>query len=242
MENGHSSPRSQEPERDKSSSYHFILSPYDPLQYYIPPTFMSSYWSLLIGRASKLLPVLVSTVIFGFEHRGTHDHVFFFKLVGWDFGYCGHYWPIVPAPDDRWWWLWRNWRNEDWQEKPKYSEKTCTQRHFVHDTFHMTRPRFEPRPPRWEVREPLELWRGLWPCITVSRLWHSHRNIFAFLFPLVCYMPCPYRPPWFNHSDYTWRRVQVMKLLVLQFSPTLLWLHTSSVGIFSTPPFSNKTA
>jgi hypothetical protein len=26
---------------------------------------------------------------------------FFFKLVGWDFGYCGHYCPIVPAPDDR---------------------------------------------------------------------------------------------------------------------------------------------
>jgi hypothetical protein len=45
--------------------------------------------------------------------------------VQWDFGYCGHYWPIVPAPDDRWWWLWRNWWNEDWQGKPKYSEKTC---------------------------------------------------------------------------------------------------------------------
>jgi hypothetical protein len=43
----------------------------------------------------------------------------------WDFGYCGHYWPIVPAPDDRWWWLWRNWWNKDWQGKPKYSEKTC---------------------------------------------------------------------------------------------------------------------
>jgi hypothetical protein len=25
----------------------------------------------------------------------------FFKLAGWDFGYCGHYWPIVPDPDDR---------------------------------------------------------------------------------------------------------------------------------------------
>jgi hypothetical protein len=25
----------------------------------------------------------------------------FFKLVGWDFGYWGHYWPIVRAPDDR---------------------------------------------------------------------------------------------------------------------------------------------
>jgi hypothetical protein len=24
----------------------------------------------------------------------------FFLLVGWDFGYCGHYWPIVPAQGD----------------------------------------------------------------------------------------------------------------------------------------------
>jgi hypothetical protein len=23
------------------------------------------------------------------------------KIVRWDFGYCGHYWPIVPALDDR---------------------------------------------------------------------------------------------------------------------------------------------
>jgi hypothetical protein len=45
--------------------------------------------------------------------------------VRWDFGYCGHYWPIVPAPDNRCWWLWRNWCNEDWQGKSKYSEKTC---------------------------------------------------------------------------------------------------------------------
>jgi hypothetical protein len=34
--------------------------------------------------------------------------------------YCGHYWPIVPTPDDRWW-FW----NKVWQWKPKYSEKTC---------------------------------------------------------------------------------------------------------------------
>jgi hypothetical protein len=38
--------------------------------------------------------------------------------------YCGHFWPIVPPPDDRWGWLWSNWWNEDWQGKPKYSEKT----------------------------------------------------------------------------------------------------------------------
>jgi hypothetical protein len=34
-------------------------------------------------------------------------------------------WPIVPAPDDRYWWLWSNWWNEDWQGKPKYLEKSC---------------------------------------------------------------------------------------------------------------------
>jgi hypothetical protein len=32
--------------------------------------------------------------------------------------------PIVPAPDDRWW-MWSSRWNENWQGKPKYSEKTC---------------------------------------------------------------------------------------------------------------------
>jgi hypothetical protein len=49
----------------------------------------------------------------------------FFLICAMGLGYCGHYWPSVPAPDDRWWWLWRNWWNEDWQGKPKYLEKTC---------------------------------------------------------------------------------------------------------------------
>jgi hypothetical protein len=39
--------------------------------------------------------------------------------------YCGHFWPIVPAPDDRWGWLWSNLWNEDLQGKPKYLKKTC---------------------------------------------------------------------------------------------------------------------
>jgi hypothetical protein len=30
----------------------------------------------------------------------TEDLHVFFLLLGWDFWYCGHYWPIVPAPDD----------------------------------------------------------------------------------------------------------------------------------------------
>jgi hypothetical protein len=32
--------------------------------------------------------------------------------------------------------------------------------------------------------------------------------------PQSCYMPCPSHPPSLDHSNYTWRRVQVMKLLI----------------------------
>jgi hypothetical protein len=54
---------------------------------------------------------------------------FFFSFSGWGGAestwYVGHCWPNVPAPDDRWWWLWSSPWNEDWQGKPKYSEKNC---------------------------------------------------------------------------------------------------------------------
>jgi hypothetical protein len=33
--------------------------------------------------------------------------------------------------------------------------------------------------------------------------------------PHLCYMPCPSPPPWLDHSNYTWWRLQVM-----QFAPT----------------------
>jgi hypothetical protein len=39
-----------------------------------------------------------------------------------------------------------------------------------------------------------------------------------FRSPHLCYMPCPSHPPWLDHS--TWRRLRVMKLLIMQFSPT----------------------
>jgi hypothetical protein len=63
------------------------------------------------------------------DQRNNCIIIFYLLFLGrWDWvsWYCGHYWPIVPTPDDRWWWLWRNWWNEDWQGKPKYSEKTCS--------------------------------------------------------------------------------------------------------------------
>jgi hypothetical protein len=32
-------------------------------------------------------------------------------------------------------------------------------------------------------------------------------------------MPRPSHPPWLDNSNYTWRKFQVMKLLIMQFSP-----------------------
>jgi hypothetical protein len=34
-----------------------------------------------------------------------------------------------------------------------------------------------------------------------------------------CYVLCPSHSPWLDHSNYVWRGVQVMKLLIMQFSP-----------------------
>jgi hypothetical protein len=53
----------------------------------------------------------------------------FYFLVSWDvvrpspLGTSATNWPIVPAPDDRWW-VWSSWWNENWQGEKKYSEKT----------------------------------------------------------------------------------------------------------------------
>jgi hypothetical protein len=46
--------------------------------------------------------------------------------------------------------------------------------------------------------------------------WLSHQYTICIpLLPNSCYMPCPSHPPWLDHSNYTWRRGQVM---------THLWL------------------
>jgi hypothetical protein len=52
-------------------------------------------------------------------------HSSFFIIISGSTRYCGHFWPIVQAPNDRWRRLWSNWWNENWQVRPKYSEKTC---------------------------------------------------------------------------------------------------------------------
>jgi hypothetical protein len=55
-----------------------------------------------------------------------------------------------------------NWWNENWQGKPKYSEKTYPSATLSTTKSHMTDPVSNPRPQRSEASdEPLKLWRGL---------------------------------------------------------------------------------
>jgi hypothetical protein len=96
--------------KKNSVNYHLVIF---PLYEYIFCCFLSDGSSILLNSEHS-----------AFGHPKSMSGP---DIMGWDWvsWYCGHYWPIVPAPDDRWWWLWRNWLNEDWQGKPKYSEKTC---------------------------------------------------------------------------------------------------------------------
>jgi hypothetical protein len=50
--------------------------------------------------------------------------------------------------------------------------------------------------------------------------WLPHQYpICISVFSHACYMPCPSHPTWLDHSNYVWWGVQVMKLLIMQFSP-----------------------
>jgi hypothetical protein len=60
--------------------------------------------------------------------------------------------------------------------------------------------------------------------------------LYAFLSPHLCCIPSPFHPLWLNNSNYSWRIVQVMKLLIMQFSPA------SSVQIFSSTSCSSLNA
>jgi hypothetical protein len=53
-------------------------------------------------------------------------------------------------------------------------------------------------------------------------LWLSHQYPIC-ISPHSCYMPCPSHPPWHGHSNYNWRRVQVMKLYFLKH----LWMYVT---------------
>jgi hypothetical protein len=93
---------------------------------------------------------------------------FFIYKVSWggvrlsSLGMSATIWHIIPVTDDRWWLVWSNRWNENWQEKSKYSEKTYPIATFTQKSD-MTWPRLEPMLPLWELG---------------NKLWHSllHRN------------------------------------------------------------------
>jgi hypothetical protein len=52
--------------------------------------------------------------------------------------------------------------------------------------------------------------------------WFSHQNLIVCIYVISnsCYMPLPSCSPLRELSNYTWRRIEAVKLLVLQFPPT----------------------
>jgi hypothetical protein len=61
--------------------------------------------------------------------------------------------------------------------------------------------------------------------LVVLTFWLSHE--YPICIPLLShssYMLCPSHPPWLDHSNYTWRRVQVTRRIAL--SPSCPWRST----------------
>jgi hypothetical protein len=61
----------------------------------------------------------------------------------------------------------------------------------------------------------------------------------AFLSSPSSYMLWPPHPPWLDHSSYTWRRVQVMKLLIMQLLQPPVTSSLFGLNILLNTLFSN---
>jgi hypothetical protein len=69
----------------------------------------------------------------------------------------------------------------------------------------------------FNIIHPPTSWSSWWSL----SFWLSHQySICIPLLPHSCYLHCPPYPCWLHHFNYTWQRVQVMKLLIMQFCPT----------------------
>jgi hypothetical protein len=80
-------------------------------------------------------------------------------------------WPIVPATDDRWWWMCSSRWNENWQGRPKYSENTCPSATL--SSTNPTWPDLGSNPGRRGGKP--ELWHYR-PCLSKSLYRRSPRN------------------------------------------------------------------
>jgi hypothetical protein len=77
-------------------------------------------------------------------------------LVPWDgvrrspLGTSATNWPTVPAPDDRWWWMWA-FCGIKINRGTEVLGENLPQCHLVHHKSHMSWPGLEPGSPRWEA-------------------------------------------------------------------------------------------
>jgi hypothetical protein len=96
----------------------WLFGHYPSSYFYLERPFRGWSMLLLMSRDRGLAP-------------STGSNWFSLDLVPWGgvrlsaLGTSATNWPIVPAPDDRGWWMWSIRWNEKRQGKPKYSEKTC---------------------------------------------------------------------------------------------------------------------
>jgi hypothetical protein len=86
-------------------------------------------------------------LLYVLDFNGGQYYYFFLLLVGWDWvpRYCGRFgllYKLQMIDEDD---FWSNWWNEDWQGKPKYSDKSCPSATLSTTKSHMTRPGLEPR-------------------------------------------------------------------------------------------------
>jgi hypothetical protein len=61
--------------------------------------------------------------------------------------------------------------------------------------------------------------------------------LYAFSSPHSYYIPCPSNPHWLDHSNYTRRRVQVMKLLIMQFNQSAIRVEISMLSVMEMTGF-----
>jgi hypothetical protein len=53
-----------------------------------------------------------------------------------------------------------------------------------------------------------------------------------------CYMPCPFHSSSFVHMNNIWWAIQIIKLLIMQFSPLPCFLIPIRLQVFSPAPYS----
>jgi hypothetical protein len=81
----------------------------------------------------------------------------------------------------------------------------------------------------WLVLHHMACWPG-W----IHGIWNNVKQNILYTFlcsPNSSYMPCPSHPLSFDHSNYTWRRVQVTELLIIQFIHSIIiWIFAENPG------------